>query len=261
MLIKVTNFCSMGCSHCLENSTVAGKHMSKETFGKALGLTERLEGLAWSLGIPPIILLSGGECTEHPDIIWMIEEVYRRGHFVILITNGMWIDNPELRASILRPEWDRLMVQVTNDSRFYPSKPAEIPLDKRIGFVPTLTKMIPLGRFKNKQAPAETPFSRAPTSFNLRSATSSLGDVRVALVELRRRAVSGLSGHCSPSVSNDGTLVAGETNQCFTIGNVDSTPEQITRSLIAMSCNKCGLVDNLTQAEKVAIGEARIAPP
>lgn len=31
MLIKVTNFCSMGCTHCMEDSTVRGGHMTTET--------------------------------------------------------------------------------------------------------------------------------------------------------------------------------------------------------------------------------------
>jgi hypothetical protein len=261
MLVKITNKCGMGCGHCMEGSTVAGEHMSKEIFGKALDLTARLEAFAWKAGIPPLIFLSGGECTEHPDILWCIEEVYRRGYYPMLITNGMWLDDPDLRAAILRPEWPRLLIQLTNDARFYPRKPADIPNDPRITVIPSLTHMIPLGRFKNKRAPATTPFARSPTSFNLRSATRAFGDVRVALVGHRLRAMQGRSGNCSPSISHDGTIAAGETNSCYSIGNVDSTPDQVTRALIEMTCNRCGLVDNLTQEQKFAIGEARIVAP
>lgn len=46
----------------------AGQHMTRETFLSALKLTERLESLAWSRGIPRLLLLSGGEATEHPDV-------------------------------------------------------------------------------------------------------------------------------------------------------------------------------------------------
>jgi len=38
----------------------------------------------------------------------------------------------------------------------------------------------------------------------------------------------------------------------------EATADQVTRALVTMSCNKCGLVDNLSQEEKLAIGEARI---
>ncbi len=262
MLIKTTNFCSLGCSHCMENSTVAGQHMSRETFLAALGLTERLEGVAWSRGIPRLLLLSGGEATEHPDILWFLETARAADHKVILITNGMWLDNPELRAQILRPDWPDLMIQVTNDPRFYPRAPKAVPTDDpRVVFVPALTLLVTLGRLKRSRLPAAPPVRQAPTSFNVRSLTRSLGDVREALVMLRARAAMGMSGHCAPSISSDGTIVAGETSNCFPIGNVHSTAEDVTRAIVTMECNKCGLVDNLTQEQKLAIGEARIFTP
>jgi hypothetical protein len=264
MLIKITNFCSMHCNHCLENSTVAGEHMDRETFLGALALTERLEGDAWRAGAPRRVLISGGEATEHPDVEWFLETVLDRGYDVILITNGMWLDDDSLRSRILRPDWKRLLVQVTNDPRFYPRKPGSIPDDPRVVFVPSLTVLIPLGRMKPARARSGVdgvPMRKGPTSFNLRSLTRSLGDVRPALTMLRARAAIGMSGNCSPSISHDGTLVAGETNSCFQIGDVHSTAEEVTRALVAMSCNKCGLVDGLTHEQKLAIGEAKIVTP
>ena len=264
MLIKITNYCSMGCSHCMEDSTVAGEHMTRETFLAALALTERLEGDAWRAGIPRRLLISGGEATEHPDVEWFLETVLA-AHDVILITNGMWLDDPALRAKILRPEWRRLMVQVTNDPRFYPRQPTVVPTDDpRVVFVPTLTVLVPLGRMKPSRAASGkdgVPVRKGPTSFNLRSITRTTGDVRAALTLLRARAALGMAGNCSPSISSDGTLVAGETSNCFPIGDVHSTADQVTRALVAMQCNKCGLVDNLTQEQKLAIGEARIHLP
>ena len=263
MLIKITAKCSLGCSHCCEDATVAGKHMTRETFLAALDLTERLEGDAWKRGIPRFLLLSGGEATEHPDVLWFLETARAAGYKIILITNGMWLDNPELRAQILRPDWPDLMVQVTNDPRFYPTAPKNVPTDDpRVVFVPALTVLVTLGRLKPSRLPPDAPpIRKGPTSFNLRSLTRSLGDVREALYMLRVRAVMGLSGHCSPSISSDGTIVAGETSNCFPIGNVHSTAEDVTRALVNMACNKCGLVDNLTQEQKIAIGEARIFSP
>lgn len=260
MLIKITNYCSLGCNHCMENSTVAGEHMTRETFMQALALTARLEGDAWRQGIPRRILISGGEATEHPDVEWFLETALAT-HDVILITNGMWLDDPSLRAKILRPEWKRLMVQVTNDPRFYPKQPVTRSDDPRVVFVPSLTVLVPLGRMRPERAHSGReglPVRKAPTSFNLRSITRSTGDVRAALTILRARAALGKDGNCSPSISSDGTIVAGETSNCFPIGNVHSTADQVTRALVTMECNKCGLVDNLTQEQKLAIGAARI---
>lgn len=256
MLIKITNSCGMGCNHCMENSTPAGVHMSRETFLAALALTDRLEGLAWSRGLPRRMLFSGGEATEHPDIVEYLEIARARGYQIILITNGMWLDDVELRAKILRPDWPDLMVQVTNDPRFYPTAPKGVPTDDpRVVFVPALMHLLPLGRLKLARAPTSLPIRQAPTSFNLRSLTRSLGDVREALVLLRARAAVGMSGNCAPSISSSGAIVAGESNSCFPIGDVHSTADQITHALVSMACNKCGLVDNLTPAQKLAIGE------
>ena len=209
MIIKITNFCRMGCGHCLESSTPAGEHMTREMFLAALGLTERLESLAWQRGIPRILLISGGEATEHPDVEWFLETALAAGYRRILITNGMWLDDPELRAKILRPEWTDLMVQVTNDPRFYPSAPKAVPTDDpRVVFVPSLTVLVTLGRLKRSRLPATLPLRKGPTSFNLRSLTRSLGDVREALFMLRARAAMGMSGNCSPSISSDGTAAS-----------------------------------------------------
>jgi len=121
--------------------------------------------------------------------------------------------------------------------------------------------LVTLGRLKRSRLPATPPLRKGPTSFNLRSLTRSLGDVREALFMLRARATMGMSGNCSPSISSDGTITAGESSNCFPIGDVSSSTEDITRTLVAMTCNKCGLVDDLTQEQKLAIGEAHVLTP
>ena len=257
MLIKVTQYCSKGCSHCMEDSTIKGEHMSWDVFLRALELTKRVERLAWSRGCPPIVLLSGGECTEHPDIVKLIAEVYRQGLFVVLITNGMWLNNPELRASILRPEWPNLQVQVTYDARFYPSPAPPDHDDPRLGYVPALSRLVTLGRAarkKNFDAQGLPPLA-APGSFNLRSATRNLGSFEEGVAVLRQRAAQGKSGHCSPSISNNGDFVVGETNFCWKIGTVDSTNDELTKNVLAMGeCDRCGLEKGLSQPHRRALG-------
>ena len=253
MLIKVTNHCGMGCSHCMENSTVRGKHMDLATFDKALDCADRVEVFARELGYR-FVLLSGGECTDHPQIITLIEKVFERNLIPLLITNGMWLNNPELTASILRPEWGRLSIQVTNDPRFYPKSPPQNP-DPRICYVDSLTLMVPLGRFAKKGSHPEIPNRMAPSSFNIRSLTRQFGDVRLAVAYLRQNALTGKSGHCAPSISSDGTFVAGETSQCFQVGTVDSSPADITKGIMGMQCNRCGLVTGLSSLHRAAIGE------
>lgn len=255
MLLKITNSCHMGCSHCMENSTPAGEHMTEQTFHAALDCVERMEGLAYAMGIPRMLLFSGGECTEHPDFVAYLDEAEKRDFIVTIITNGMWLADAELSAAILRPG-RRVMVQVTNDPRFYPSAPPE-STDSRVTRVPAIAALIPLGRAANKVTKLGLPSKGAPSSFNFRSLTRSLGDARAAIAHMRMRAwTKGINGHCSPSISADGEFVAGETRNCFAVGTVHSSPEEITRRTIEMQCNRCGLVTGLTPEQKRAIGES-----
>lgn len=261
MLIKVTNYCSMGCSHCMEDSTVKGEHMSADTFRRALQLTERVEAGAYQIGVPRFALLSGGECTEHPEIVGFVETALAAGFMVTLITNGLWLGNDELRENLLRPEWGpgRLFVQVTNDPRFYPTAPPLVK-DERISYVDKLSGLLKLGRAarSSKVFQHGVPAKRAPSSFNIRSLTRSFGSIERAITVLRANALAGKSGWCSPSISANGDVVAGESNQCFRIGTVDSSNHELTAALINMQCNRCGHVDGLTQLEKRAIGESTL---
>ena len=255
MLIKVTNHCAMGCSHCLENSTVRGTHMGRALFQKAIEFCARIEGLAWAQGYTAI-LLSGGECTDNPELPDLIQDVFDFGLLPIVLSHGLWLNDPVLRSKLLREDWPELRFQITNDPRFYPKAPPRVD-DPRIGYVDSLTVMTQQGRFKDKTHP-EVPLRRGPSSFNIRSLTRSYGDVRLALAHMRALALTGRSGHCSPSISADGTLVAGESNECFPIGNVDSTPEEITKALIRMKCDRCHRAGDLTQEQRRAIGESSL---
>jgi hypothetical protein len=254
MLIKVTNKCSMGCTHCLEDSTPAGEDMSWDTFVASVEFTERVENYAWATGVTPFILLSGGEPSENPLIDKFIELVISKNIIPILITNGMWLEDKELRERILRPEWPKLTIQVTNDSRFYPTGPKIRVDDPRVGYVSKISSIIPLGRIK-KRMPEEPKARRSPTSFNLRSLTQSFKSFDMAVFVIRRNAAMGKSGNCIPSICSSGDVVAGESRLCYKIGTVWSTTQQITQTLLEMgSCNRCGLETGLSTEERSAIG-------
>lgn len=258
MLIKVTNHCAMGCTHCMESSTIKGRHMPLELFDRALDCADQVEALARPFY--PLILLSGGECTDHPDIEVLIEKVLARGLMPMVLSHGLWLADDEKRASLLRPEWKTVRFQITHDPRFYPTAPPRID-DERVLYIDSLTMMMPLGRFKGQRHP-ELPTHSGPISFNFRSMTHAFRDVRQAVMQLRVRALTGKSGHCSPSISANGDFVAGESNACFKVGTVDSTPEELTEAVLSMgSCNRCGLETGLSQAHKRAIGVSTLYAP
>ena len=199
------------------------------------------------------MLLSGGECSEHPEFLKFIELVEQAKMLPLLITNGMWLSDEKLRATVLRPGRN-ISVQVTNDARFYPTTPVRVN-DPRLVYVDSLTLLLPLGRLARKKGERALPTRKAPTSFNLRSATRALGSFAAAVCMLRERAASGLSGHCVPSISDDGSVMAGETRNCWKLGTVDSTDAALTQAVLDMgACNRCGLESNLTRDQKIAIG-------
>lgn len=228
--------------------------MPVDLFERALQFSFEMEALARLVtGLPSSILLSGGECSDHPAFEELIERVERRGMVPLLITHGQWLHDRALRERVLRP--GRLLrVYVTNDPRFYP-RPATFDFtDERVFIRHRVTSLIPLGRAARRTLPDDQPLN-GPASFNLRSITRATGDLRRAIAVLRVRSGSHGAGACTPSISEDGSIHAADSRFCFSIGTIDSSAEALTEALVHMQCNRCGLVDRLTQAQKEAIGE------
>lgn len=87
MLLQITNCCRMACPHCLDNSNPYAPHMTKETCRKAVdfikGSGERL------------LIVSGGEPTEHPRFFDMCRIVSQSGLCFSICSNGMWLGDPK----------------------------------------------------------------------------------------------------------------------------------------------------------------------
>lgn len=262
MHLKITNRCGMGCTHCMENSLpLTDTFMTMETFRAALAFTRRIEEAAWMLGCAPAILLSGGEPTEHPEIVEMLSLLVKERFVPVLISNGMFLADEKLREAILRPSWRSLMVQVTHDPRYYPSRPPPEIEDDRVEYRRSLGGMLPLGRFKPADRAGEV-LRQGPTSFNLRSAGLHFRDFAAAVCA--RRLASGVTGNgnCAPSITHEGDVVAGESRFCWKLGTVHSTNEELTRAILGMgSCNRCGLETGLTLPQKRAIGLTSLFGP
>ena len=245
MLIRITNSCHMGCSHCFINATPHGDDMTEETFVAALRLTRRLGD--------PTLMISGGEPTDHPEIVRFIELAQQYSGYVLLLSNGMWLHDPafdDRRERILELVTG---VQVTNDPRYYPRAVARF-VHPKVMWETTLRQISPHGRARTNGLEANRTM---PLCFNLRSATRAharmggpLNPISAAILMLRQR-----GGFCTPSVNPDGNILAGEAAECCSFGRVTDHIEQLTRGVVDMKCNRCGLCDNLTAEQKAAIGE------
>lgn len=77
----LTEDCNATCPHCFNANMRVGKHMSRETFRKALSLVDA-----------PAIKLMGGEPTLHPDILEFFAACHGVVSQVRLFTNGLQKD-------------------------------------------------------------------------------------------------------------------------------------------------------------------------
>jgi hypothetical protein len=66
----------------------------------------------------------------------------------------------------------------------------------------------------------------------------------------------GIGKMCTPSVVEDGSVVAGESCFCHRVGTVESSNDELTNNIIRMKCDVCGLTENLDLKFKQAIGES-----
>lgn len=229
----------MSCSHCMiDASSPDGEHMSLETFDQALEITRFLGS--------NIVILSGGEPFEHPNIFTMIGKTQGRGLSTIVATNGLFVlDEAKYTMAVA----SGVMIQVTNDARYYPRSlklmqhKFEVPgwsFENHIGGI------FPCRRTREGCIKA-TRYS--PTCFNIRSITNQYDIISAVIMQESKGKI------CSPSINVDGSIRAGETDTCFRLGTVDSTEAELDEKLRTMSCNICGLRDNLNTKHLKAIGE------
>lgn len=229
MLVRITDYCDMGCTHCMVNASVSGTHMDTDTFRDTLRFTKRYE---------PALLLSGGEPTQHPDFIEFLGMI-RDNNFdvdaVLILSNGTFLEDESYTKEILSFGHG---IQITNDPRFYPKtvKRIDHPL---IEYEDTIRQISPFGRaIKN----GITTTQKYPGCFNLRSIAEICKTFTSAVRRLRLIA----QRFCSPSINTNGSISVGETPFCRWIGTIHSADEELITNIKFIHCNNCGLGKNLT---------------
>ena len=240
MLVRITEYCDMGCTHCRVDANPKGQHMTLETYNHVLLYLKRL-GL-------PSIMISGGEPTNHPDITEIINRAKKANMFVLLLSNGTFLEKEELKEKILSM---KIGIQIVNDPRYYPRRVPIIEYPDLI-YENKVRIMSPCKRVSINNIPVT---SKYPECFNLRSVCRngsghSLGNVLKDLVLVMGRA-------CTPSVNIDGSISAGEGNDCKKVGYITDSLDTLFNRLCSMRCNHCKRVYNLTDTQKKAIGESR----
>lgn len=242
MLLKITEKCSMGCTHCMNNSTPDGAHMTEQNLSMALYFLVKHD-------IYDHIIVTGGEPTEHPDFMRMIHIIFdvlaagKRQSVVTITTNGFWcLEHQKEATEIARgTEYTKVLWQVSTDSRYYPK---ELPKHKRIwrepGFVlcdKCVTRVYPQGRALENNLPWK---AKASKCFNVRAITKQLVEPSLRSI-VRRLAVSGF--HCTPAIRVDGSIGLGESDLCPPVATVYDSEEDIIKKIKGFQCHQCDFVN------------------
>lgn len=234
MILKITNNCNMGCTHCFHNCLPNGEHMSDENFYLAL---ERIKELN-----PQVLLVSGGEPTSHPMFEKYIEEIKKLGIVFSVLSNGEFIEK--------RPELlDLCLYQITNDDRYYPRKIKKVEHKNAI-YIDKLIKMESLGRAEGKYESN----SIAPNCYNLRVIFKREMNITKTINVMERT----LNKFCSILINWNGEINIGELGCCESIGDVSENLGMMEYRLFnsnIRNCNNCGKVKLLTKIHMNQLGE------
>lgn len=237
MLVRITEKCNMGCSHCMINAGPNGEHMKTNIYEQTLNFIKSTKY--------PFIMLTGGEPTLHPQLISFIELAEKQGIKILILSNGTFIENKKLLNIILEKG---IPVQITNDPRFYPKK-ITVYKNRNFYYENSIRQVSPFHRAVENHIETTR---MSPLCFNLRSLCRNpkINDFNKAIQALR------LQGKmCTPSINIDGSFAAGESNSCTTFGTVFDNNHTLTDNLKALKCGKCGLYKNLAPDYLNAIGE------
>ncbi len=230
MLIRITNSCNMGCSHCMVEATPDGDHMSTQTFIDAIDFSVKYD--------PYLIFISGGEPTNHPHFLTLLKHAkvyqdYGKVATVLVASNGMFLEDEIYTKEILKIG---IPFQITNDPNYYPYEIKKVE-HKLLTYENTIRLLTPIGRAATNNLPTKR---QGPLCFNLRSFCKNHNSFNLAVGHLRS-----MIKMCTPSINTDGSVVAGEAPSCYKIGTVKSTNEELTHNLNNMKCGKCGLYKTL----------------
>lgn len=245
MLIQITNTCHMGCPHCMDRATPDPQHMPWP-------LVERSVAWAQSLGVRTM-LISGGEPTCHPEWKRIFDYCAERFVFVIVPTNGAWLETPieEDIVDLLRKHTN-LRFQISSfpglyreHTRITSAAPCFFRRLKEVGLKHRVTletdralidsKMLALGRACDDPALVHLAETAARTTSCFSSAiVAAQRPLREALAIMESR-----GKFCHPLVDWRGSLHWAESWLCPAFAHV--TEDDATIAEKAHTWRPCGL--------------------
>lgn len=244
MLICLTNTCRMDCPHCMECATPEPQHMSWEHIERSLNFAN------WAGS--KVVLLSGGEITEHPLWTHAVDYFASSGFMrVVLPTNGMWIGTPaeEEMVNLLRthkniklqvtsvPGLYRLHEQTVANVKQFKLRLRDAGLKHRLDFESKIVSMVELGRACGHEP------SRKAARDDCGKMMSCFSSVLVSAQTTFKNAISVLESRgafCHPLIDWKGNLHWSESWLCPSFASIDEPFDEIaSKAHEWRPCGKC----------------------
>lgn len=244
MMLKITERCTMGCSHCLNRAIPDGDDMTEDVLLDSLDFIRKNT-------VSKTIIISGGEPTEHRNFDNMMHLIidYANKHRCFLVctmtTNGeAIIQEPEKFKQYVKAANFGLYFQISTDSRYYPRSipnTHSIYNEKTFEFVPNcVTTMYPIGRALDNNLPWNPNVIKSCKCFNVRALSKQLSNVTLADID---GMLAARGYFCTPHISVDGSIKLGESDLCPVCASIYDAPKEIIRKIQAFKCSKCEHID------------------
>lgn len=243
MMIKITEACSMGCKHCMNDAKPNGKHMSIDTFKDVLEFIKKYN-------IGRNIIITGGEPLEHNNLAEIIRELLEfdfsnNKYFtsITITTNGEKIlEEPNRFINYRKLFENRIYYQISTDVRYYPRR-IDVNNDvfKLAGFIlcdDCVQQIYPQGRAKTNNIPYK---AKASKCYNYRSISHQKPEYDLYMLEKTME----LHGKfCAPHISVDGDIKLGESDLCPVCSNIYKSEKEIIDDIHNFKCNGCDFIND-----------------
>jgi len=244
MLLKITEKCSMNCTHCMNRATADGEHMTEQTLDDALDFL--INNNAYHS-----IMVTGGEPTEHPEFVKMMGKIISKMScqsypcVITITTNGFWcLEHPEEAKKIaVETGYVKVFWQVSTDRRFYPK---ELPTHKKLWREPgfclctdCVTALYPQGRALDNYPDLCT--AKASKCFNVRALTKQLPNPSVESIV---RELLNKQKFCTPAIRVDGSISLGESDLCPKMASIYDNPDEIIKKIKEFKCHQCDHIND-----------------
>ena len=236
MMIKITEKCSMGCSHCMNRATCNGKHMNFDTFIDVIEFQRKYGG--------PFCFITGGEPFEHPEFVKFL--LYARQQlpqcFFTIATNGVALQNSDMDYFVryLGSVFPPVLFQVCNDTRYYPTS---IDVSLPVFHLPTVTlitevpKLYPQGRTLDNGLSWTAKGSKC---FNIRAVTHQLDNPTLSEIIMTLALKDKIY---TPHISINGDIKLGESDLCPVCSSIYKSQEEIVNDILNFKCHNCDHVN------------------